>query len=324
MEPILLALDFGGTKHSAAIPDLQRKKWAAYERVYVPTHANAQIDLATMLEMADRLLAGRKPHAVGVSFGGPVDPTTGFVRLSHHVPGWENIPLADLLQSQFHAPTRVDNDANVAALGEYVFGAGAGCSSLLYITISTGVGGGWIFNGQIWHGTDGMAGEIGHTIVEPDGPLCLCGKQGCVERLASGPYMARNAAEILQENPTQGILLRQLAGNELQKLNGKIISQAAARGDEVAIKVLTRAARAVGMAIGNAANLINPERIVLGGGVTHSGALFWDTVRHWARQTALPQVNLQILPAAMGDDATLWGAVSLAGGLPGSLVYVAE
>jgi glucokinase len=137
--------------------------------------------------------------------------------------------------------------------------------------------------------------------------------------------MAQNAGEILQAHPSLGAYLSQLAGKDLINLNGQIISQAAARGDKVAITVLTRGARALGVGIGNAANLINPERIVLGGGVTRSGALFWDTVRYWARQTALPQVSLQILPAGMGDDAPLWGAVSLADGLlPGVQIHVAE
>ena len=120
------------------------------------------------------------------------------MRLSHHVAGWENIPLKDLLEEEFGVPVSVDNDANVAALGEHRFGAGQGYDSLFYITVSTGVGGGWILNGKPWRGTSGMAGEIGHMVVDPNGPVCLCGKRGCVERLASGPYMAQNVREILE------------------------------------------------------------------------------------------------------------------------------
>jgi glucokinase len=308
----VLALDFGGTKHSAAIPDAERKKWAAFDRVYAPPGATADTDLQIMVRMADALLAGRRPDAIGVSFGGPVDFPAGKVRLSHHVPGWDDFPLAEKLSTHFSAPVAVDNDANVAALGEANFGAGAGCSSLLYITVSTGVGGGWILDGKPWRGFDGMAGEIGHTVVDPQGPLCLCGKHGCLERLASGPYMAQDARRVLVENPADGSTLRRLCGGDLQNITGQMVSQAAGSGDVLAQAILTRGARALGVAIGNAANLMNHHRTILGGGVTRSGAIFWDTLRQSARETALPQIQVEILPAALGDDAPLWGAVALA------------
>ena len=136
-----------------------------------------------MLRMARGLLTqvpGRLV-AIGVSFGGPVDAARGLVRLSHHVPGWEEIPLAEQLRAEFGAPAAVDNDANVAALGEWRFGAGQGAASLLYVTISTGIGGGWVLGGRIWGGADGMAGEIGHMIVRPGGAACACGRRGCTE-----------------------------------------------------------------------------------------------------------------------------------------------
>ncbi len=157
-------------------------------------------------------------------------PEANTVRLSHHVPGWENIPLGQLLQDEFHAPVHIDNDANAAALGEYRYGAGQGFVNLFYITISTGVGGGWILNGQIWRGADSMAGEIGHTIVDPQGPKCLCGKRGCVERLASGRYMAQDARQRLYENVHQESILRELCNGNLESIDGVMISQAAALG----------------------------------------------------------------------------------------------
>lgn len=314
MKPIL-ALDFGGTKLAAALVNPGERVWWRYERCLSPMNADAKTDLEIMRSLIHSLLQGKTPSAIGVSFGGPVDATTGTVRLSHHVSGWENIPLQDLLTAEFGVPTTVDNDANVAALGEYRFGAGQGYDSLFYITISTGVGGGWVLNGKPWRGASGMAGEIGHMVVDPSGPLCLCGKQGCVERLASGPYMAQNARDILA-NPAKlnhGKILKHLVGDDFALLTGKLISEAADQGDDIAQEVLQKSAWALGVGIGNVANLINPQRFILGGSVTKAGESWWSVVQKTARETALPEVSLEIVPAALGDDAPLWGAVALSG-----------
>lgn len=310
MAPIL-ALDFGGTKHAAAILIPGETNWHAYQRQVAPPDANRQIDLEIMQSLIQTVLNGVKPAAIGVSFGGPVDFQTGTVRLSHHVPGWENFPLQQWLETQFGAPARVDNDANVAALGEHQFGAGQGLTDLLYVTVSTGVGGGWILNGKPWRGFEGMAGEIGHMVVDPQGPQCLCGKRGCVERLASGPYIAEQAKAALRQNPDRGQILRGLA-NSIDQLTAVEVSQAAAQADELAQEILRQAAWALGVGLGNVANLINPQRFILGGGVTKAGEFFWQTVRQTACQTALPEINFEIVPAALGDDAPLWGAVALA------------
>jgi glucokinase len=312
---LILALDFGGTKLAAATVNVGSRKWLRYERRLSPANANASTDLEIMRSLIYSLLEDTKPAAIGVSFGGPVDASTGTVRLSHHVAGWENIPLKGLLENEFGVPAGVDNDANIAALGEHRFGAGQGYDSLFYITVSTGVGGGWILNGQPWRGAGGMAGEIGHIVVDPAGPVCLCGKRGCVERLASGPYMAQNAREILEKKPPSrqgGEVLRGLVGNDLTLLTGQLVSEAAAAGDDLAKEVLQKAAWALGMGIGNVANLMNPQRFVLGGGVTKAGEDFWQVVRQVARETALPEVDFEIVPALLGDDAPLWGAVAIA------------
>jgi glucokinase len=228
------------------------------------------------------------------------------------VPGWENIPLADLVSTEFNAPTLVDNDANAAGLGEALYGAGRGMGSLFYITVSTGVGGGWILDGKIWRGHESMAGEIGHTIVNPLGPLCLCGKRGCVERLASGPYLAQDMRAILRRRPEAGPTIRKLIGNDLDRIDGAVIAKAAALGDQQAQDLISRAGGAVGTGIGNAANLINPHGFILGGGVTKAGPLFWDALRENARRTALPEIHFTIIQAELGDDAPLWGAARLA------------
>jgi glucokinase len=265
-----------------------------------------------MFRLARGLLQGQRPAVTGVSFGGPVDFYSGTVRLSHHVPGWENRPLAQMLEDEFGAPAWVDNDANVAAIGEHRFGAGQGCNSLMYMTVSTGVGGGWVLDGRPWRGHDRMAGEIGHMVVDPSGPECVCGSRGCVERLASGTNIARRAREWLREQPERGARLRALAGGEVEAVDAKMVAQAAAEGDALAWEALERGAQALGVGIGNAANLVNPERFVLGGGVTKSGDRWWEAVRTAARATALPEVGLSIVQAALGDEAPLWGAVALA------------
>ncbi len=313
MPILILALDFGGTKLTAAALASGEPAWRAHRRVFSPPGADVQYDVDTMLALARELLDGQQPAAIGVSFGGPVDYASGIVRLSHHVPGWENVPLQEMLEAEFNAPARVDNDANVAALGEHRYGAGRGCAHLCYLTVSTGVGGGWVLNGQPWRGADGMAGEIGHTVVDPHGPLCLCGKRGCVERLASGPYMAQDAREKLRAQPGQGQILRTLSRGDDANITGKMLAEAAAQGDALAWGLLERSAWALGMGIGNTANLINPQRFVLGGGVTKAGARYWETIRRVARETALPEVHFDIVPAALGDDAPLWGAVALVG-----------
>ncbi|MGB3511118.1 MAG: ROK family protein [Microcoleaceae cyanobacterium] len=308
----ILALDFGGTKLAAAVLNAGERDWQKYQKTLSPPNASAQTDIDIMQTLSHNLLNGEKPAAIGVSFGGPVDANTGKVRLSHHVKGWENIALKEILETEFNAPTVVDNDANVAAVGEHRFGAGQGYDSLLYITVSTGVGGGWIFNGKPWRGAQSMAGEIGHVTVDPVGPLCLCGKRGCVERLASGPYIAQQAKEWLQSQPQNGQILRSLVNNDLEAITAQKVSEAGIEGDEVAIKAIELAGWALGVGIGNVANLVNPERFILGGGVTKAGKLLWETMQRVARETALPEVSFEIVSAALGDEAPLWGAVALA------------
>jgi glucokinase len=318
MQPLLLALDFGGTKHAAAITTPGKGEWVAMRRALSPPGASADTDLAVMRSLIHDLLNGAKPGAIGVSFGGPVDFTTGTVRLSHHVPGWEHVPLKQRLETEFGVPVWVDNDANVAALGEHYLGAGQGYDNLFYITVSTGVGGGWLLNGQPWRGTTGMAGEIGHTVVDPQAQRCLCGKRGCVERLASGAYIALDVREQLQADPQGGEILRQLVNHDLSAITGLVVSQAAEQGDTIALARLDLAAWALGVGIGNAANLINPQRFVLGGGVTKMGSMtsdlrqrFWNRIRETARQTALPEIEFDVVPAALEDEAPLWGAIAL-------------
>ena len=304
MHSLILALDYGGTKHTAALLAVGEQTWLAHERVYSPPGADGSYDRATMISMARGLLARveGKLVAIGVSFGGPVDAANGTVRLSHHVPGWENTPLRDQLQAEFGAAAAVDNDANVAALGEWRFGAGQGCASLLYVTVSTGIGGGWVLNGRIYSGADGMAGEIGHVVVRPGGLPCVCGKRGCLEVEACGRAIANKMRERLGLSDTS---------EAWKQVTGESVARAALDGDALAQAVMDDAAEKLGTGLGGAINLMNPQRIVLGGGVTKSGERWWRIVRETARFHALPQMRVDIAPALLGDDAPLWGAVAL-------------
>ena len=315
MHKQLLAFDFGGTKLSAATTSAEelasaRPNWTSKRRVFSPPGADAAYDLQNMTALGQELLGAQRPSAIGVSFGGPADFSSGRVLRSDHVPGWQNVPLQAALEETFGVPVRIDNDANVGALGEAKLGAGRRTPDLFYITISTGVGGGLILNGRLWRGLHGLAGEIGHVVVDPGGPTCLCGKRGCVERLASGPYMSQDARQELARSPENGRILADLAGGK--PITGEIVARAAVAGDEIARKILLRGARALGLGIGNTANLLDIPLFVLGGGVTRAGSLWWDEVRRSARSTALAGIKFEVVPAALADDAPLWGAAFLA------------
>lgn len=308
---LILALDFGGTKLSAAITTADRQDWLAQRRVFTPATADGPYEYAAMLTMARELIAEvAHPVAIGVSFGGPVDAQQGLVRLSHHVAHWENMPLKNSLQAEFGVPVAVDNDANVAALGEYRFGAGRGCQSLLYVTVSTGIGGGWVINGQIYSGYNGMAGEIGHTVVNPGGMPCVCGKRGCLEAEACGTGIAHRARQMIQTNPEAGAVLLKRVGQTVETITAQHVSQVASE-DGLARQILTESAHLLGRGLANAIVLLNPQRVILGGGVTKSGSLWWQTVTDTARQYVLPEFPVDIVPAQFSDDAPLWGAVAL-------------
>lgn len=325
---LVLAVDFGGTKLSAAatrLPFTSPPQWLARRRVYTPATADGSFEYATMLTMARELVAEvGSPDVIGVSFGGPADITQGVVRLSHHVAGWDNVPLADWLEDAFGVPVVVDNDANAAALGEHRFGAGRGLDDLFYVTVSTGVGGGWVLNGEVYRGRGRMAGEIGHVVVNPGGMLCVCGKQGCVEAEACGTAIARRMQMLVEEFPEWGkpfVEWLETHGNRQSsienrqssiKFTAQEVNVAAHDNIFLARQVLTEAGSALGQGLGAVCNLMNPQRIILGGGVTKSGPLWWEAVRNTARLNALPEVDVAIVPAELGDDAPLWGAAVLA------------
>jgi len=309
---LLLGLDFGGTKLTAGLALAGESGLLARDQCPTPTEADPRCVFQEIVRLARGLSEGSAPAGVGISFGGPVDPALGVVRICHHLAGWQGVPLPRWAEKEFGVRARMDNDANAAALGEYRFGAGQGCDHLLHINVGTGIGGGIVLHGEVYQGATGMAGEIGHMVVQPGGPLCTCGRRGCLEALASGPAIARDARARLGRHPEPGRSLLSLVGGSAERLTAQTVSEAAAQGDGLAQQVLDQAARMLGLGIANAINLINPQRVTVGGGVVKIGSVWMERVRAAAQADVMPDSPVDIAVAALGDDAPLWGAIALA------------
>jgi len=302
-----LALDFGGTKLAVGVLSRGQERWLARGRCPTPASAGASAVFARILQLADEQLARARaqPVAVGVSFDGPVDLPRRRPLRSHHVAGWEDFALCERLQAHYGVPVALENDANAAAWGEWLRGAGRGCRQMLYVTVSTGIGGGLVLEGQLYHGAQGLAGEIGHMVFQPDGPLCSCGRRGCLEALAAGPALLRRYRELLlaQGEGVEG-------GSSIS--SARELSAAAQAGDPLARQALQEGAQALGRALGSVLNLLNLERIVLGGGVLGAGEPYLRWVRQAAQAVAFAEMTVEIVPAALGEAAPLWGAALLA------------
>ncbi len=277
----VLAIDIGGTKHALA--------WFAdgrlERRAVFPTDAAGGREwmVPRLVELGREWCAAARPAACGIGFGGPVDFAAQRAGRSMHASGWQDFPLAEKLERELGVPCRMDNDANLGAVGEHRFGAGRGAASLLYVTLSTGIGAGLIVDNKIVRGADSLAGELGHLPLDDGGPECSCGGRGCFEALASGRAIERRSGRPAAEL---------LADAEFR------------RGY---VPVLARGLRAALM-------LVNPERVVIGGGLSKAGdALFTELRAELARQipASLP-ARVDVRPAELGDDSVLWGAMALA------------
>ena len=220
---------------------------------------------------------------IGVGFGGPVDFASQKVVLSTHVGGWEGFDLVEWLRSEFRLPVCMDNDANVGALGEGLFGAGRGCRPLFYMTLSTGIGGGILTEGGLLRGADSYGGEIGHMTIRPDGPDCLCGANGCFERMCCGLWLERDHGRPAHE------LLR-----DPQFVRRYVVD--------------------LSLGLKAAIMLLNPARIVIGGGIAKAGDALFVPLREELRRriTAWSRARIDVVPAELGDDSVLWGALALA------------
>ncbi|MBI3287221.1 MAG: ROK family protein [Chloroflexi bacterium] len=307
----VVALDVGGTKLRAALVDRQGR---ILHRDEVSTLAQEgpEAVIGRMEALIRHLTEDREYGSIGIAMPGPLNPREGIVYETPNLPGWHNVPLAARIAKAFETPVRLDNDANLAALGEHRFGAGRGAEEMVYITVSTGIGGGIITRGELLYGWRGSAAEVGHMVIEPSGPRCGCGNRGCLEALASGTAIAREAIERIQAGAVSAIL--DLADGEVGSVTGKTVTEAAAQGDHLAQEILEQASYYLGIGIATLLNLLNPQLIILGGGVALSGRLPDEPMWRAIQEHALPSIRrgVEIKYAALGDDAGLLGASVIA------------
>jgi glucokinase len=304
---VVIGVDLGGTNLRTALmsPDgniLNKRK--------EPTHA-ADGWKKVVARLIDNIkgqqeLAVRKGltvTAVGVGAPGVIQGDRGIVVKSPNFPDWNNLPIKDELEKALNLPVTIENDANAAALGEQWRGAGHGIRSMILMTLGTGVGGGIVLNDQIWQGADGMAGEIGHMTIIPDGRRCGCGNTGCLEMYAS----ARGIVESYRDR-------RAPASTSLNEITSEHIYEAARKGEADAVEVMHGMGRMLGIGIANLINIFNPEMIVIGGGVRDAWPLFIDATHDEIRKRAfeVPAARTEIVPSRLGDDAGTVGAAAAA------------
>lgn len=310
MPMTVLAIDIGGTKLAAGVVDRDGRILARGEVPTLAAEGPARV-LERIVGLGQALL-GRPEvsrgavHRIGIGCAGPVDRLAGLVLNPPNLPGWTRVALASHLQQAFGLPAVLENDANAAALGEFRYGAGKGARSLVYLTVSTGIGGGIILDGKIWHGLNDAAGEIGHMTLIPDGPLCGCGNHGCLEAIASGPSIARRAREALTDGrPTR---LRGMPG-----LTSADVVRLAQEGDKVAGEVWGETVRYLGLGVSAAITILAPERVVIGGGVTEAGEFLFEPLRCEVRSRVklVPMESIPILPAVLGRDVGILGSAAV-------------
>jgi len=244
---------------------------------------------------------------VGIGSPGPLDRITGRVLMTPNL-GWTNLPLRDSIQTALDLPAALDNDANCAILGEWWHGAARGTRQAIGITVGTGIGGGIITDGKLYHGFSDVAGELGHTTIDADGRLCKCGNYGCLEAYAAGPAIARRAVEAVRAGVDSR--LPDYVSGKLETLNAQIVYEAARDGDELALEVVRETSRLLGTGIANLVNIFNPEVVVVCGGVTLAGASLFDPLRQEVRRRAFrPAAEAcRILPGELIGTAGVYGA----------------
>lgn len=334
--PLVVAVDVGGTQLRAAVA----RGTQLLSRVGVLTGENPtpQRVLPRLFDIVQQAIKGANVQleqlaGIGIAAPGPLDSRTGIVYDPPNLPEWSGVPLRDLFYEKYHLPIYVENDANAAALGEYMFGAGRGVSNLVYLTISTGIGGGIILDDKIFAGVSGTAGELGHISIDWHGERCNCGNIGCLEYLASGTAIARKANQAIAIGRGQQLLDFVLAHPDLGKapesqaantpvdsvtntpisVNARTVALAAEAGVPLAQAIIREAAEALGCGLVSIIHIFNPTMIILGGGVMQMGPLIMEPVRHIVAERTMhvPRDAVQIVLAQLGPDVGLVGAGAL-------------
>ena len=302
-----IAVDVGGTQIRVAL--FPEKGIVPLRQEKINTHCPDERPEQLILELIAKLWPAQD-HVVsiGIAAPGPLDPKAGLIFAAPNIPEWIDFPLRQIIVDRFGVPVTLGNDAKFAAYGEWKYGAGQGHHNLVYMTISTGIGGGVIMDDQLVLGERGLATELGHVMILPEGPLCSCGQRGHLEAISSGPGIAAYVAEELEKG-TPSILPRSPLPTT------KEISKAAQAGDNLAKSAFDRAGTYLGMALANYLHIFNPSIIICGGGVSHSGELLFKPARESMEKYVLDREyikGLTLTTASLGDDAGLIGALTMA------------
>ena len=307
----ILVLDLGGTQLRLALANRDGKLLSRYA---APTQAaQSQRRLIGRINRAIREITSdidlKQVLGMGVAVAGLVNPETGVLLSSPNLPRLRNVRLKALLEREIKAPVWLANDASLAALGEHRFGAGRGFSHLVYITVSTGIGGGVIIDNGLFLGGQGYAAEIGHMVIDPDGPRCACGNMGCLEAFASGSAIARMALEELSRGKVS--IITSLAEDDLSRVTAEMVARAAQSGDPLAEEIMDRAGTSLGIGVVNLLHLFDPELVIIGGGVSRAGELILRPVRRVIAERAMSGFKgAKVVTSALGDDSGLLGAVA--------------
>lgn len=311
----VLGFDLGGTKFAFGVVQEDGKVLAS-GRVETlaaqgPSQAVQRVIAAAQAELAKMGLKASDLAGIGIASPGPLDIANGCVVGSPNLPGWDGYPIAGEIGKAFGLRVRIDNDANAAAVGEHRFGAGRGKRDLVYITVSTGIGGGAIVNGRLMRGANGNAAELGHLTLDIKGPKCPCGGNGCFEVMASGTAIGRIARAALAGGKPSAIT--QLAGS-VDAVEARHVFTAAQAGDALAQELVAHEVEYLGRGLAVIINTFNPERIVIGGGVASAGEWLLAPVRARALALAFPRLAAvcDIVPAALGGDVGVVGAAACA------------
>jgi len=311
----VIGVDIGGTKVSAGLVD-PTGAIGKHVRVPMVAEGTAREGFAAVKAAIDALLTDISPPpvaAIGICSPGPLDPQTGIVINPPNLQCWRNFPLAAEIAQEYALPVTLDNDANAAGLAEALWGAGAGYRNVFYATLGTGIGSGVIFDRQVYHGRTGAAGEGGHMSIDYRGPLCGCGKRGCIEALASGPAIARRAQAKLEEKRNRNSQLRELAAGRVEALTCEMVGRADAAGDPLAHEVLLETIVVLSVWLSNIIDLLEPDVIVMGGGAASSLQPYFDDIQAQIADTCVNTRarEIPLLPARYGADAGIAGGAAL-------------
>lgn len=304
----VLAVDIGGSKILTAVfsgdGEIESRKTT-------PTKAGEGVEavINRLVEaignhLEENNLEATDLSSIGIACAGGVNPEMGVVVTpSPNLPGWYDVPLGEIVENKFGVRTCILNDASAAALGEQRYGAGKGIENLVLITLGTGIGGGIIIDGKLYQGAVGSAGEIGHMTVDESGPACDCGNTGCLEVLASGKAIARDAVKRLESGEKSSL-------TDIESITAEDVVAAAKSGDALAREVLARASHYLGVGLVNVVNIFNPEMIIISGGLGEVGNLLLDPARDMVNERAfgISARSVRIVPAELGNDAGIYGA----------------